>query len=66
MDDAGLESHHRLADLVADTRLNELNDYWRGKRNGRRCPARRDLDPMEMARLLPIKISPTWCSSPAM
>ncbi len=31
-----------------DPRLFDLLEYWRGKRNGRRMPARRDIDPLEL------------------
>jgi hypothetical protein len=39
---AASPSHHR-----------ELYRYWRGKRGGRAIPTRRDIDPTEIARLLP-------------
>lgn len=33
---------------VVTPRLGRLYDYWQGKRGGRICPARRDIDPLEM------------------
>jgi hypothetical protein len=42
-----------FADQLDDPLLHELYAYWRGKCGGRRMPRRRDIDPSEMARLLP-------------
>jgi hypothetical protein len=42
--------------LIAQHRhsqVRELYCYWDGKRGGRRMPARADIDPSEIARLLP-------------
>lgn len=36
----------------ADPRTQAFYDYWDGKRQGRVMPARRDIDPVEMARWL--------------
>ena len=33
---------------IADPRLQRLYDYWLDKRQGRRTPARADIDPLEM------------------
>lgn len=35
---------------LTDQRLIEFYDYWRSLRGGRRMPARRDLDPLQMPR----------------
>jgi hypothetical protein len=40
-------------DYQIDPVLGAALAYWRGKRSGRSMPARRDLDPTEMPRLLP-------------
>jgi hypothetical protein len=37
---------------IRDVRLAALFDYWRGKRQGRVMPARRDIDPIEMRQWL--------------
>jgi len=42
-----------FADQLDDPLLHELYAYWRGKCRGRRMPRRSDIDPSEMARLLP-------------
>ena len=34
--------------VIRDSRLQGLYGYWQGKLNGRRMPARRDIDPLEM------------------
>lgn len=36
-----------------DPLLREIYGYWQGKRGTRRMPARRDIDPVEVPRLLP-------------
>jgi hypothetical protein len=41
------------SDVVAHPTLVALYRYWDGKRGGRAMPARRDLDPSEIVRLLP-------------
>lgn len=46
-DDIRRELSAVAADMAA------LYDYWNSKRNGRRMPARRDLDPAEMIHHLP-------------
>src|ERR1051325_7524125 len=38
---------------ISDPRLQEALDYWHGKLSGRAMPARADLDPAEIPRLLP-------------
>lgn len=40
-------------DALTAPRLKEAFAYWRGKCAGRTMPARRDLDPVEVPRLLP-------------
>ena len=40
-------------DAVSHPTLVALHRYWDGKRGGRAMPARRDLDPSEIVRLLP-------------
>jgi len=37
---------------IEDRRLRRLYEYWDGKRNGRRAPARSDIDPTEIPDLL--------------
>lgn len=37
---------------MIEPRLRALHDYWRGKLRGRRMPARPDIDPVEIPRLL--------------
>ncbi len=46
---------HRLDDpsQMIEPRLRTLHDYWSAKRRGRRMPARPDIDPVEIPRLLP-------------
>lgn len=39
--------------MIDGDRLRELFGYWQGKLAGRRMPARRDIDPVEVPRLLP-------------
>ena len=41
-----------MVDEIAHPILRQLYDYWDGKRAGRAMPARRDLDPIEIPRLL--------------
>jgi hypothetical protein len=41
------------ADVISHPMLVALYRYWDGKRGGRTMPARRDLDPSEIPRLLP-------------
>jgi hypothetical protein len=41
------------ADVVSHPTLVALYRYWDGKRGGRMMPARRDLDPSEIVKLLP-------------
>lgn len=41
------------ADVVSHPTLVALYRYWEGKRGGRVMPARRDLDPSEIVKLLP-------------
>ena len=45
-----------LADAIGDRRLAELCRYWDRCRRGREMPARRDLDPVDIPRLLSILI----------
>lgn len=47
-------SLHRLDDpsQMIEPRLRALYDYWRAKLRGRRMPARPDIDPIEIPRLL--------------
>lgn len=47
-------SLHRLDDpsQMIEPRLRTLHDYWSAKRRGRRMPARPDIDPVEVPRLL--------------
>ena len=37
---------------IVNPKLQRLYDYWSDKRAGRRCPARADLDPIEMRDVL--------------
>ena len=37
-----------VADLISDPLLLRLFEYWRGKRAGRRMPARADIDPVQI------------------
>jgi hypothetical protein len=46
-------SDRRFAERIGDTRLRQLYDYWRERRDGRRCPARSDIDPVDIPALLP-------------
>jgi hypothetical protein len=39
---------------ISDTRLTAVFDYWRGKSTGLRLPRRRDIDPVDIPKLLPI------------
>jgi len=48
------ENAELFAGLPADLRA--LFDYWRGKRAGRKMPARADLDPAELKMMLPSMI----------
>ena len=48
------ENAEIFAGLPADLRA--IFDYWRGKRAGRRMPARSDLDPAELKMMLPSMI----------
>ncbi len=41
------------ADVISHPTLVALYRYWEGKRGGRAMPARRDLDPSEIVKLLP-------------
>lgn len=41
------------ADVISHPTLVALYRYWEGKRGGRTMPARRDLDPTEIVKLLP-------------
>ncbi len=41
------------AGQISSPLLREFYAYWQGKRNGRRWPARADLDPLDIPRLLP-------------
>jgi len=41
------------ADIISHPTLVALHRYWDGKRGGRMMPARRDLDPSEIVKLLP-------------
>lgn len=49
-DPVAIEQSHR--GLWSETLCHVVN-YWCAKRNGRRMPARRDIDPLELRRLLP-------------
>jgi hypothetical protein len=46
-------SERNFVARIGDKRLVRLYDYWRTKRAGRRCPARADIDPVEIPQLLP-------------
>ena len=48
-------SCHPIVDAreIASTRLVELFDYWRAKSQTRLAPARQDIDPRDIPRLLP-------------
>lgn len=48
----GLEDHATAA-AVSDSRLRDALEYWRRKAGGRAVPARGDIDPAEIPRLLP-------------
>ncbi len=37
---------------LVEPELSELFGYWHGKRDGRTCPARRDVDPLDIPHLL--------------
>lgn len=39
---------------IASARLRQLHDYWNRCRAGRAMPARADIDPLDIPRLLPI------------
>jgi hypothetical protein len=42
-----------FAARIGDPRLRQLYDYWRSRRNGRRCPSRAEIDPVHIPTLLP-------------
>lgn len=46
-------NERNFAARIGDARLARLYEYWRAKRGGRRCPARTDIDPVEIPALLP-------------
>jgi hypothetical protein len=46
-------SETNFAARIGDPRLRQLYDYWRSRRNGRRCPSRADIDPVDIPTLLP-------------
>ena len=46
-----------------EARLGYMYKLWQGKRNGRDCPDRRDLDPTEFHRLWPITFLLERCES---
>lgn len=49
-----------LADIVSPV-VHTALDYWRSKCSGERLPSRRDIDPVEIPRLLPhILLSEIW------
>lgn len=43
----------RARSTIASARLRQLYDYWNRCRAGRRMPARADIDPLDIPRLLP-------------
>ena len=43
----------RARSTIASARLRQLHDYWNQRRAGRRMPARADIDPLDIPRLLP-------------
>ncbi len=43
----------RSSNDVTHPILKHLYDYWKSRCSGRRCPARADLDPVDIPRLLP-------------
>lgn len=45
---------YRLIEAAPPGVIAEFLDYWEAKRGGRALPARRDLDPVEFPRLLPV------------
>jgi hypothetical protein len=45
-------SETSFAERIGEPRLRRLYDYWRSRRNGRRCPSRADIDPVEIPALL--------------
>jgi hypothetical protein len=48
-----MDAFARTYDYRTDPVLGEALGYWRSKRGGRSMPARRDIDPVEMPKLLP-------------
>lgn len=43
----------RARSTIASARLRQLYDYWNRRRAGRAMPARADIDPVDIPRLLP-------------
>jgi hypothetical protein len=46
-------SDRSFAARIGDPRLRQLYDYWHQRRGARRCPARSDIDPVDIPALLP-------------
>jgi hypothetical protein len=46
-------SDRSFVNQIGDRRLRDLHAYWQQRRAGRRCPARVDIDPIEIPALLP-------------
>jgi len=42
-----------FVECLDDPAQRQMYDYWRGKRAARRMPSRRDIDPVDIPRLLP-------------
>jgi hypothetical protein len=46
-------TEREFAARIADDRPRALYDYWRSRRQGRRCPSRADIEPTDIPHLLP-------------